>query len=218
MLAIAQARAVEPVLKQIVDGLAGSPDTALARIWLAGPGDLCAQCHVRKDCPDQSRCLHLVASAGHSQVTGNEYLNLDGRFRRIPLGVFKVGRVAASAEPFLIPEITPEESAIRDPRWIADEEIKSFAGQPLIFRGEVLGVLGIFVRATLTDEDFKWLRTFADHAAVAIANARAFEEIEQLKHRLEEENVYLQGRSKIRIGLRRHCGPFQRTPESPPAN
>jgi transcriptional regulator with GAF, ATPase, and Fis domain len=35
------------------------------------------------------------------------------------------------------------------------------------------------------------LRVFADHAAVSIANARAFEEIEYLKARLEEENGYL---------------------------
>src|SRR5665213_2988177 len=92
MLAIAQARLVEPVLKQIVGGVAESPTTALVRIWLTAPGDICAECHVRKECPDQSRCLHLAASAGSSRVSGKEYLNLDGRFRRIPIGVFKIGR------------------------------------------------------------------------------------------------------------------------------
>ncbi len=51
-----------------------------------------------------------------------------------------------------------------------------FRRAALIFRGEVLGVLGVFERAKMSPEDFKWLRTFADHAAVAIANARAFEE------------------------------------------
>src|SRR6185436_15357966 len=39
--------------------------------------------------------------------------------------------------------------------------------------------------------DFEWLRVFADHAAVSIANANAFEEIAYLKERLEEENSYL---------------------------
>jgi transcriptional regulator with GAF, ATPase, and Fis domain len=199
MLAIAQARSLELVLKQIVDGLGESPTTALVRIWLTAPGDLCAQCHFRKECPDQTRCLHLAASAGRSQVSGKEYVNLDGRYRRIPLGVFKVGRVAASAEPFLIQEMTPGETSIKDPRWIAAEGIQSFAGQPLIFRGEVFGVLGVFERAKLTAEDCQWLRTFADHAAVAIANARAFEEIERLKHRLEQENDYLQEEMKTAL-------------------
>jgi transcriptional regulator with GAF, ATPase, and Fis domain len=199
MLAMAQARSVETVLKLITDGLARSPDTALARIWLTGPGDLCPQCHVRKDCPDQSRCLHLVASAGRSQVDGKTYSNLEGRFRRIPLGVFKIGRVAASAEPFLIPEIAPGESFIQDPQWVLSEGIRSFAGQPLIFRGEVLGVLAVFARGKFTAEDFQWLRTFADHAAVAIANARAFEEIERLQRRLEQENDYLQEEMKTAL-------------------
>ncbi len=199
MLAVAQARSLELVLRQIVDGLGESPRTALARIWLTAPGDLCEQCHFRPVCPDQARCLHLVASAGRSQVNRNEYANLDGRFRRIPLGVFKVGRVAASAEPFLIPEIKPDETAVQDHRWIAAEGVQSFAGQPLIFRGEVFGVLGVFERAKLTPEDCRWLRVFADHAAVAIANARAFEEIERLKHRLEQENDYLQEEMKTAL-------------------
>jgi transcriptional regulator with GAF, ATPase, and Fis domain len=196
MLGIAQERSVEPALKQIVDGVAASPQTALVRIWLTGKGDLCAECHFRRECPDHSRCLHLAASAGRSQVSGKEYSGLDGRFRRIPLGVFKVGRVAASAEAFLIPEVTPQDAWVADRAWIAAEGIQSFAGQPLIFRGEVLGVLGVFERVKFTAEDFKWLRTFADHAAVAIANTRAFTEIERLNRRLEEENVYLQEEMK----------------------
>ncbi len=36
-----------------------------------------------------------------------------------------------------------------------------------------------------------WLRTIADHAAAAIATARAFEEIDALRKRLEAENEYL---------------------------
>jgi transcriptional regulator with GAF, ATPase, and Fis domain len=201
MLAMAQARSLEAALQQIADGLGGSPKTALARIWLTSPGDLCAQCHFQSVCPDQTQCLHLAASAGRSQKDGREYTNLDGRFRRIPMGVFKVGRVAASAEPFLIREMTPGEPSIQNHEWIAAEGIQSFAGQPLVFRGKVFGVLGVFERAKLTPEDCRWLRIFADHAAVAIANARAFEEIERLKHRLEQENDYLQEEMKTALNF-----------------
>jgi transcriptional regulator with GAF, ATPase, and Fis domain len=48
------------------------------------------------------------------------------------------------------------------------------------------------------------LRVFADHAAVAIANARAFQEIEDLKNRLERERDYL--REAVRDAL--HPGEF----------
>src|SRR5215471_2553084 len=52
-LAVAEARSVNLVLQRIVEGLAGQPGTALARIWLRGPGDLCSSsCPVRAECPD----------------------------------------------------------------------------------------------------------------------------------------------------------------------
>ena len=40
-------------------------------------------------------------------------------------------------------------------------------------------------------ESPSWLRIFADHIAVALVNARAFEENERLKAQLELENTYL---------------------------
>jgi transcriptional regulator with GAF, ATPase, and Fis domain len=52
--------------------------------------------------------------------------------------------------------------------------------------------LGVFRRAFIDEQEFMWLRAFADHAAAAIANARAFEEIENLKRQVEFENEYLQ--------------------------
>ncbi len=129
MLAIAQARSVDTILKEIVGGLTECSNSALVRIWLVAPGDICARCHFREECPDRSRCLHLVASAGWSRESGKEYTYLDGKFRRIPLGVRKVGRVAATGEPFLIPEVTPEHAWVSDPIWIGAEGVQSFAGQ-----------------------------------------------------------------------------------------
>ena len=69
--------------------------------------------------------------------------------------------------------------------------LSAFAGHPLEFRGEILGVLAVFSRERLGPLDFGWLRAFADQAAIAIANARAFEEIERLRRQLESENSYL---------------------------
>jgi formate hydrogenlyase transcriptional activator len=69
--------------------------------------------------------------------------------------------------------------------------LQSFAGHPLTFRGELLGVLALFGRRPLTQEEFDRLAVFANEAAVAIKNAQLFTEIEQLKNRLQAENVYL---------------------------
>jgi len=53
-------------MKTIVEGISQEPDVALVRVWFLAPGDICAECYVRPECPDQTCCLHLVASAGHS--------------------------------------------------------------------------------------------------------------------------------------------------------
>ena len=52
--------------------------------------------------------------------------------------------------------------------WVAREAIVSFAGHALVFRGEILGVLGVSSRTTIEDEAFEWIRLFANHAAVSI--------------------------------------------------
>ena len=49
-LAVAEARSVNLVLQRIVEGLAGQPETALARIWLRGPGDLSSHYSLLTSC------------------------------------------------------------------------------------------------------------------------------------------------------------------------
>ena len=191
MVSVAQSRTLADVLRATVAGIASCRDVALTRIWLIEPGDLCATCRFREECPDQTRCLHLVASAGNSREPGRDLTHTDGIFRRFPIGQRKIGQMAATGEPMLLPNVRGDEAWIADREWFQREGIHTFAGQPLVFRGEVLGVLALFDRAALGEADFDWLRIFADHAAVSIANTRAFEEIAFLKERLEEENSYL---------------------------
>lgn len=199
-LAVSQVRTVDTVLKMIVDGLVERANLALARIWLMGPGDICASCSMVGECPDRLRCLHLAASAGRSQVDGCEWNGIEGEFRRIPLGVRKVGQVAATGESFLIEDAVLYPDLTAHPEWIRREGIHGFAGHPLIFREETLGVLGAFGRMQFLDEHFKWLRLFADQAAVSIANARAFEEIHALHEQVKQENDYLRAEVKENFG------------------
>jgi transcriptional regulator with GAF, ATPase, and Fis domain len=191
MVSMAQNRSLPDVLRAVVSGIAQCKNVVLARIWLVRAGDLCETCRFRAECPDRTRCLHLVASAGNPRDRKQDYARLEGAFRRFPLGVRKIGRVGQSGEPLLLADVRGNEEWIAEPKWMKREGVRTFAAQPLVFRGEVLGVLAIFDREILVKEDFNWLRVFADHAAVSIANARAFEEIESLKARLEEENHYL---------------------------
>jgi transcriptional regulator with GAF, ATPase, and Fis domain len=192
-LAAAEAREPEIVLQTIVRGLAGNPGLALARIWLSGPGDECATCKMRIECPDQTRCLHLAASAGNPHLeTAERWARTDGDFRRMPLAaVRKVGQIATTGSGLLVVDIEKDPNWIARPEWARSEGIRSFAGHPLVFRGEVLGVLAVFCREVLGVTSFEQLRAFAAQAAVAIANARAFAEVERLRAQLERERDYL---------------------------
>ena len=183
---------VERVLQTIVQGLVDGAAMALARVWLLKPGDICTTCIMKSECPDQTQCLHLVASAGSSRVDTDAPLGrTDGRHKRFPFGIKKVGRIAATAEPILLGDLAANHEWAFDQEWVTREGIAAFAGQPLVFRGEVLGVLACFSRDPMETHCLSILRTFADQAAAALANARAFEEIDRLRKRLEMENEYL---------------------------
>lgn len=176
-VAVAAEQSVQRVLQAIVQGCAAQPDIALARIWLTAPGDICKSCFMRPECLDQTECFHLAASAGaplHSP--GEDWSFLDGHFRRMPINARKVGKVGASGNAMLIRDVSAEPEKIARPDWAKREEIRSFAGYPLIHQGNTLGVLAIFTRAPLDEQGFAWIKLFADQAAMAIANARNQEE------------------------------------------
>src|SRR5215831_7696729 len=101
-LAVSQIRTVETVLKMIVAGLVDNAGVALARIWLLGPGDICSTCKMSGECSDRTRCLHLAASAGCSQLDSTDWSRLDGSFQRFPLGVRKIGWIGSTGESMLI--------------------------------------------------------------------------------------------------------------------
>lgn len=195
---VAQQRDLDAVLRTVVDSLLESSDLALARIWLNRPGDICSDCHVRDECPDQLRCLHLVASASHptNPASGNEWFREDGFYRRFPLGVRRIGEIGGSGESLMLTETADDTAWFARDDWLRRENVNAFCGHPLVFRDEILGVLAVFSRSSVTEQQFAWLRAFADSAAVAIANANAFAEIESLKSQLELENEYL--RDEIR--------------------
>ena len=191
LLEMAQEHAVAPLLDMIVRQLARRPHVALARIWLIQEGDCPCPVH-EPTCDDNARCLHLKASQGKPLAEEQaDWSRLDGDFSRFPLGARKVGWIAATGKAVHIDDIEKDSKWIARPEWARQEGILGFGGQPLLYRGEVLGVLAIFTRIRLKHEELVWMRMIADHAATAIVNARAYEKIQRLQEQLELECSYL---------------------------
>jgi transcriptional regulator with GAF, ATPase, and Fis domain len=200
--AVAQERSVDTVLKMIVDGLAAQPDIAIVRMLRVDRGDICGQCAVRNQCPDQTRCLHLVATGGHPSKGTAEDWKTSREYPRVPFGAFNSGVVGVQGEPMLINDAERIRQWVPDSvkDWAGRAGFQSFAGLPLIFRGELLGVFTVYCCAPISETEYRWLRALADHAAIAVANARAFEEIGALREQLELHNAYLREEVKSQHG------------------
>jgi PAS domain S-box-containing protein len=183
----------QDVLDAVVKGLAEQPGVSQARIWLLRPGDICEQCHMRAECSDQTECLHLVANAGRLlNSPGVEWSEVSDQFRRIPTANRKEGRIASEGISILVNDLAPEGEGIVRPDWARSEGVRSFAGHPLVFRGKTLGSLSLFSREVIPEQEFGWLRMFADQAAVAIINAQAFEDRERAEKAVREHLGQLQ--------------------------
>ena len=122
------------------------------------------------------------------QLEGEQWAGINGYFSRVPIGQFKVGSIAADRTGLLLTDPRSEQWA--RPEWVRQESIACFAGQPLVFRDETLGVLAVFRREPINQRELGWLQMFANEAAAAVANARAFSELDRLRQQLESHNAY----------------------------
>jgi transcriptional regulator with GAF, ATPase, and Fis domain len=162
---------LDEVLAAITAGLVDDLGAALARVWLV------------ETSADAARWLRLAASAGLSS-------RLDGAHARVRFGALKIGQIAAERRAVCLGGLA-EDARITDKSWVKEHALASFAGYPLLFRGELLGVLAMFARRELSAADFARLARFATLAAIAVQNARTHAELAALKARLEDENGYL---------------------------
>ncbi len=192
LLEMGEQRATNLLFSLIVDRLFRFEEVSLVRIWLIKEGDICSSCPMAEECERNDKCLHLVASAGRSTHDDSaDWTHLDGKFSRFPMGVRKVGHIAATGEPVVVESIPDDAKWIADPEWASREGINGFAGQPMQFHDEILGVLAIFTKTQVSQPALDTLNVITNHAATALANARAFEKIEELTKQLETENNYL---------------------------
>lgn len=186
LLEIARERSLDAVLGKIMEAVRTQEGVALARLWLVEGGESCPYCAETGPIPEKA--LHLRASTG----VRPEWCRVTGAFHWVKLdGALKIGRIATSGEAIVIRKLEEDREWVRYPEWVKEHGLKGFAGRPLVFRGEVLGVLAVFQTMEVTDECLSWIVPLADAAAVAVANARAFEEAERLRKALEMERDYL---------------------------
>ncbi|PYN93796.1 MAG: hypothetical protein DMD89_23545 [Candidatus Rokuibacteriota bacterium] len=144
--------ALEEVLQRVVDAGVWIFHSSIARLWLV---------------EDDGKHLVLRASAGApSTVVG---------VTRLALGDGLVGTVAATRRPQTILD-AQNDPRIRNVERLRAEGSASVAGVPVMIGERVLGVLSTAVRERhdYGVEELELLQSLANHAAIAIDNARLF--------------------------------------------
>src|SRR5579863_8939827 len=111
----------------------------------------------------------------------NENVHMKGD---IPIGQGLVGYAAQTRHAVLVADVS------KDPRYIAgNPETRSELAVPLIYKDKVIGVLDLehTRRGFFTDDHRRTMTTLAAQVAIAIENARLYEEIARQERRLERD-------------------------------
>ena len=113
------------------------------------------------------------------------------RTRRLGEGV--LSWVVTNNKPIFIRDWSSDESEFKSMMiHIGDTpQTQSFIAVPVTYRERVLGVLSVqgYIPYMFTDAHFELVMTFAGQVAVALANARLFEELEKSRNELEHRVV-----------------------------
>lgn len=166
--ALTRGGALRQVLQTCAEAMVRHLDAAFARIWTLD---------------DAGQVLELQASAGM-------YTHLDGPHGRVPVGAYKIGKIAQEQAPHLTNDVL-NDPRVGDKEWARREGMVAFAGYPLVVEGRTLGVMAMFARHPLPERTLGALGAVADGIAVAIDRDGAERERDRLLVELEMERSRL---------------------------
>src|SRR5882724_10657525 len=172
LLDIGHEQSLENLLNKLVTRAIEQPtEIASSQVWLIDKAE---------------RCLRLAAASGNLPPGLSESANT------IAVGTGVLGQIAETGRRAVLQKSDADWERLPDSVWITREGIVGFNGSAIRFKDEVLGVVAGYLRTEVGQERGPWSELFGNYIGAAIANARAFEEIQRLKAQLELHNTYLQ--------------------------
>ena len=161
--AVARSEGLQPVLDEIVSAAKQLCDGEHGQLYLA-EGD-----------------LFLVSSQFGDVAEGYAYAE-EHPHRRDRTTV--VGRAALAGEAVQIPDVLADDEYSFEGQAIVG--YRALLGVPIVLENELIGVIAVgrSVPGPFTDEQVELVKTFADQAAIAIANARLIDAVERQRTEL----------------------------------
>ena len=121
------------------------------------------------------RCGVVAAiGASTSWPSSGRYAHVDGNHRRVPLGAFKIGRIANGENNKFLTNCVTTDPQVGDHQWAKSIELISFAGYKLRdASGDPIGVLAMFAQHPISEEDDVFLLNLAETTSKVIIDDRA---------------------------------------------
>ncbi len=147
---LARSERLQDMLQQCSQAIVERFDAAFARIWTLNQAE---------------NLLELQASAGI-------YTHIDGVHRRIPVGMYKIGLIAAERQPHLTNSVL-EDPRLSNQEWAKREGMVAFAGYPLLVEDALVGVIAMFARDRLSESVLEAISLVANEIAIGIKRKQA---------------------------------------------
>ena len=180
LLQVVKQRSLEDVWGTTTRFIRGRPAVAGGCLWFLEPGVAGG--------PAVLRLSHWEG------VEPSAWRHAIGTFREIPLDEPLIGHAARDVQHTGAADL----DAWQRPDWARSEGIEAYLAAPLLQEDTVIGVIATFYDRSIRGEQHerrRWHQIAAGYFAAAVSNVRAFQEIAELRQRLQLENEYLRGRS-----------------------
>lgn len=158
--AVAHADGLQPVLEEVVEACRRLSDSDHSALWLLQDG-----------------ALHAAAHHGTEDAAQFDRQNPHALDRTTA-----AGRAAVMRRPVHIPNIEDD----REYFYAGPRPYRSMLGVPVLFEDDLIGVVVVVRREqrAYQPDDIELVQTFADQAAIAIANARLIEAVDRQRTEL----------------------------------
>ncbi|MFN3431437.1 MAG: ATP-binding protein [Candidatus Sericytochromatia bacterium] len=159
--AIAAGSPIKEMLTACLEALVRHLGAGFARVWLVNPLE---------------QVLEWQAGAGNEPPPST---------MRIPIGAFMLGHVAKTGRPYMTTDAQHDPLVAPLHGFLAEHGLSVGTGYPLVVDGRLVGVLGMFGTAALSDTTLELLGTVADSMAQGLERKRLEDELKRQNEQLK---------------------------------